>query len=222
MTNTPTPDERNATAPDLSLIEQETARAQVDEDPLAINQRDFTGRRHITIATLCVAYSVFHLMVMNVYPLETWAYRLSHVGGGLFLGFLLFGSSYMHQSEQGSQSRPAALALLALATLGVLYGLVGVAAVWINGRMLGNMLPPGWAMASFGLPLTLGTGLAILHGWLFPQRDRHAFAMADIVLAIAALVATAYLIFFARQLQLRAGMPMALPAICGPRSPVFC
>ena len=209
MTNASDPKGRLQT--DLSLIEQETAAAHVDDDPLAANQRDFTGRRNFAIAALCVAYSVFHLAVMNVFPLETWAYRLSHVGGGLFLGYLLFGASAMRSDAADMQRTPLSLGFLALAAAGIGYGLVGVAAIWVNGTMLGNKLPPVWAMSSFGLPLTLGVVLAVVHGWLFPQTDRTRFAWGDILLAAAALAVTAYLIFFARQLQLRAGMPMALP-----------
>ena len=209
-----TPNDPNA-APmadqDLSLIEQETAKAKVDEERLASNQRDFTGTRHMVVAALCVAYSVFHLMVMNVYPLETWAYRLSHVGGGLFLGFLLFGAAWLNGEETSSSRSPIALGVLGLSAAGIVYGAVGVTAIWINGTVLGNALPPAWAMSSFGIPLAAGAALAVIHGWLFPQRDRTVIALADILLAVAALVATAYLIFFARQLQLRAGMPMALP-----------
>lgn len=197
--------------PDLSLIEQETAKASVDEDPLAGNQREFTGTRNLVVAAMCVAYSVFHLMVMNVYPLETWAYRLSHVGGGLFLGFLLFGASALSENTRDENRNSASLALLGFAAAGIGYALVAVAAIWINGTLMGVALPPAWAMSTFGIPLAAGSALAILHGWLFPQRDRHAFSAGDILLAVAALVATAYLIFFARQLQLRAGMPMALP-----------
>ncbi len=209
MTNATDPEGRPEA--DLSLIEQETAAAHVDEDPLAANQRDFTGGRNLAIASLCVAYSVFHLAVMNVFPLETWAYRLSHVGGGLFLGYLLFGASAMGTDAAGRKSNPLSLGLLGLAAVGIGYGVFSVAAIWINGTLLGNALPPAWAMSSFGMPLTLGTALAVVHGWLFPQTDRTRFAWGDILLAVAALAATAYLIFFARQLQLRAGMPMALP-----------
>lgn len=197
--------------PDLSLIEQETAKASVDEDPLASNQREFLGTRNLIVAAMCVAYSVFHLLVMNVYPLETWAYRLSHVGGGLFLGFLLFGATALSESPSGESRKPLSFALLALAAAGIGYALVAVAAIWINGRVMGVALPPAWAMSSFGIPLAAGSALAVLHGLIMPQRDRRAFSAGDILLAIAALVATAYLIFFARQLQLRAGMPMALP-----------
>ncbi len=211
MTNTQDSFIKTSVDARLSVIEQETAQANVDEDALARNQRDLKGTRNMAVAALCVAYSVFHLMVMNVFPLETWAYRLSHVGGGLFLGFLLFGATSLSGSDAGKSRNPVSLVLLGLSATGILYGAIAVAAVWINGRVMGNALPPAWAMSTFGVPLVLGTVLAVLHGWLFPQRDRHQFALADILLAVAAVAATAYLIFFARQLQLRAGMPMALP-----------
>jgi len=193
-----------------SALEQELARAHVDADPVAGNQRLFTGRRNALIATLCVGYTVFHLVVMNIYPLETWAYRLTHVGGGLLLGFLLFSSRPFGTDDDVSEG-PMSKALLFLAGAGILFGFVAVAAIWINGRVMGGTLPPQWAMASFGIPLTAGTALAIVHGWLFPHRGRAQFAPGDVLLAIAAVAAIAYLIFFARQLQLRAGMPMALP-----------
>ncbi|WP_295808786.1 TRAP transporter permease [uncultured Nitratireductor sp.] len=191
-------------------IEEQTARALVDEEALSGNQREFAGIRNTVVAWLCVAYTVFHLLVMNVYPLETWAYRLTHVGGGLFLGFLLFGAATMDAKGRSTRS-PLAMALLAIAAAAVLYGAVGVAAIWINGTVLGQTLPPEWAMASFGLPLAAGTALAIAHSWAFPHIDRVRFAPADLVLAVSAIAFTTYLIFFARQLQLRAGMPMALP-----------
>lgn len=195
-----------------SNLEQELARANVDADPVAGNQRLFEGGRNALFATLCVGYTVFHLLVMNVYPLETWTYRLSHVGGGLVLGFLLFSSVPF---AEGNAVRRGYVtlgnALLCLAGAGIVFGFAGVVAIWVNGLIMGEMLPPKWAMSSFGLPLCCGTALAILHGWFFPQVERTRFAIGDALLALAAVAATGYLIFFARQLQLRAGMPMALP-----------
>lgn len=196
--------------PKPSLIEEETARAMVDEEPLTGNQRDFTGARNMLIACLCVAYTVFHLLVMNVFPLETWTYRLSHVGGGLFLGFLLFGANSMDPNAKGHNNLLGNI-LLAVAGAGIIYGAASVAAIWINGTVFGEMIPPKWAMSTFGIPLAAGTALAIVYGWLYPQPDRSRFSVGDILLGIAAITCTAYLIFFARQLQLRAGMPMALP-----------
>ncbi len=213
MTTSPnTPEQNKEEKGSASLIEEQTARALVDEEPRSGNQRDFTGARNMLVSCMCVAYTVFHLLVMNVFPLETWAYRLIHVGGGLFLGFLLFGATSMSmQDEQKSKRTLLGAGLLALGGAGILYGAAGVAAIWINGSLLGNALPPAWALSSFGLPLVLGTALTILHGWTFPHTDRTRFSPGDVLLAVAAIACTGYLIFFARQLQLRAGMPMALP-----------
>ena len=193
----------------LSAVEQATAQASVDSERASSNQRHFVGRRNILFATLAASYTVFHLLVMNVYPLETWAYRLVHVGGGLMLGFLLYGASSVGEESLSSRP-PLAKALLALAAAGVGYGFVSVAVIWVDGLANGSLVPPGWAINTFGIPLAAGTALAIVHAWIFPYKRADRFSPADIVLAAAALTCTAYLIWFAPQLQLRAGMPMAL------------
>ncbi|MEP5516122.1 MAG: TRAP transporter permease, partial [Bauldia litoralis] len=211
MSQAPETDARDAetVSPDTS-IEEQTLHAHVDEDRITGNQRDFSGGRNMLVAWLCVIYTMFHLLVMNVYPLETWTYRLVHVGGGLMLGFLLFGA-VQFSSETRDRRSPLSLALLCLAGLAIAYGLVGVIAIWVNGEVLGEALPPAWAVTTFGLPLVIGTALAIVHAWVFPRHDRTRFAPADVLLALSAMASIGYLIFFAPQLQLRAGMPMALP-----------
>ena len=105
-----------------SLIELETARANVDEEPASSNQREFTGARHWLVAILCVSYTVFHLLVMNVFPLETWTYRLMHVGGGLLLGYLLFGATDL-ATDGPVKKNPVSLALLGAAGAGILFAL---------------------------------------------------------------------------------------------------
>ena len=62
----------------------------VDDEMITSNQRVFGGNMGLLIAALCILYTGFHIAVMNLYPLETWLYRLLHVSGGLALGFLLF------------------------------------------------------------------------------------------------------------------------------------
>ncbi|MEQ8348563.1 MAG: TRAP transporter permease [Sneathiellaceae bacterium] len=201
---------------DGSNVAAQTAAA-VDAEAQAGNQRMLTGSAAHVIATGCVAYAVFHLVVLNLWPLETWAYRLAHLGGGMVLGFLIFAAATTREAGgdmPGGGAARRALAdrlLLALAGAGILYGLAMVAAIWGNWLLALAQRPPGWALASFGLPLAAGTALAILHGWLFPDRRRGRMAPVDILLAIASAAAIGYIIFFARQLQLRAGMPMALP-----------
>ena len=203
--NLPVDDEENA----RSLVEKQVAA--VDEEVATSNQRIFQGSRHWFIASACVAFSVFHLLVMNVFPLETWAYRLSHVGGGLILGYLIFNATDV--SERGRNvTSGAGNILLAIASVGIGIATLMCATIWINGAVLGETIPPVWAIRYFGVPLFVGTVIAVLHTWFMPARSSDHFSRADILLALSSLVTIAYLIFFAKQLQLRAGMPMALPS----------
>ncbi|MEO3385343.1 TRAP transporter permease [Mesorhizobium sp. CAU 1741] len=194
----------------LSEIEHQTAAASVDEEPVVGNQRVFLSYRHWMVAIGCVAYSVFHLLVMNVWPLETWAFRLMHVGGGLVLGFLIFGPRMM---ADGAAARRDLVdkVLLVCAAAAVGYGFVMVAAIWLGWAAGIAEVPPGWAINSFGIPLTVGTSIAVLHGWLYPDPRGDRTSAADWVLVLATVASIGYIIFFARQLQMRAGMPMALP-----------
>jgi len=184
----------------------------VDEETPASNQRTFAGSRNYAFATACAAYSLFHLLVMNLYPLETWTYRLLHLGGGLALGFILFGAHGVEPGKSAPQRSVGNLVLLALAACGVLYGAVAMAAVWGNWWFLGSAKPPMWAVTSFGVPLTVGTVFAIAHGWLFADQRVDRFAPADLLLTIATIASVGYVIYFAPQLQMRAGMPMAQPS----------
>jgi len=196
---------RSAEAEAASLVEATTA-SHVDDEPVAGNQRVFQGTRHIAIGAMCVAYTAFHLIVLNLYPLETWTYRLIHVGGGLVLGFMVFGPTLVSRDGRGRYSA-FDLALLVPAAAGILYATALLAVIWPTAPA-----PPAWAMSTFGLPLAIGTALAIVHGWARPDQRLDRFAVSDVLLAVASVAATAYLIRFAPQLQMRAGMPMALPA----------
>ncbi|MFN3606653.1 MAG: hypothetical protein ACK4SS_05565, partial [Cypionkella sp.] len=85
--------------------------AGVDNEIFAANQRMPVGRVGLFIAALCVAYTAFHIGVLNLYPLETWTYRLLHVGGGLAIGFLLF--SALTFGDTQASPRKGRLAMLA-------------------------------------------------------------------------------------------------------------
>ena len=194
-----------------SLIEQVTAKAGVDQEPKVDNERVFFGVRHWAIAIMCVAFSAFHLIVLNVWPLETWAFRLSHVGGGLLLGYLIF-SAVSLTDEVKAPVSPISRILLALGGAGVIYGAAMSLIIWVHGAFTGAPIPPSWVMDTFGVPLAVGTALLVVNGWFFPDARRHRIPLGDALLAVATVAAIAYLIKFAPQLQLRAGMPMALPA----------
>jgi TRAP transporter 4TM/12TM fusion protein len=187
------------------------AVAAVDDDPPAGNQRLFTGGRHWAVAAACAAYALFHLLVMNLYPLETWVYRLLHLGGGLVLGFLLFGAHAVEDDAGAPRRDLPRTGLLVLAGAGILWGAAAIAVLWGNWWLTGEARPPSWTVATFGIPLAAGTALAVLHGWLEGETRRFRIPPGDILLVLAAVAAIAYVIYFTRALQMRAGMPMAQP-----------
>jgi hypothetical protein len=58
--------EASAETQAASLIEETTAGHSVDDEPVAGNQRVFRGGRHVFFAALCIGYTLFHLVVMNL------------------------------------------------------------------------------------------------------------------------------------------------------------
>ncbi|MCC5992370.1 MAG: TRAP transporter fused permease subunit [Rhodobacteraceae bacterium] len=161
----------------------------------------------MVLALACILYTAFHIGAMNLYPLETWVYRLSHVTGGLILGFLLFSSTVFAQGQSQQVERSfAELGLLALAILGV--GTAFVQIVWAvsTGDLIAMGAPADKMKYSFGWPLMAGTALALLASWMFPGRDRKRIALADLVLALAALTVGIYIIAHAGFLRNRAGV----------------
>jgi TRAP transporter 4TM/12TM fusion protein len=62
----------------------------VDEEPTADSERRPTGPIAALFFWLGVAFTVWHLFTLNLYPIETWTFRIIHVMGGSILGFGLF------------------------------------------------------------------------------------------------------------------------------------
>ncbi|WBU53104.1 TRAP transporter permease [Paracoccus sp. SCSIO 75233] len=189
----------------------------VDDEPLMGTQRDLTGRLGLIFTALCIAYTMFHLLVMNLFPLETWAYRLIHITGGLVIGFL--GYSALSQSDEPQGHRTAVQArsmpekaLLTVALVGTAYAFAMVAIAWLGKWFLGAANPPGFVFSSFGIPLLVGTIAAVVAGWLYSNRDRSHVYEGDWLLAIASVAVLGYILFVVGALRLRAGTAMAQPA----------
>ncbi len=178
-----------------------------DREIIMSNQRVPPGMLGIILALACIAYTAFHIIAMNLYPLETWVYRLSHVTGGLILGFLLYSAVVFPEddSQEGRRS-PAELAFLALAGLGV--GVAFVQIVWAvaTGNLIAQGAAPDQMKYTFGWAITGGTVLALFAGWLFPDHKRSRIALSDIILALAALTVGIYIIAHAGFLRNRAGV----------------
>ena len=176
----------------------------VDREVIAVNQRVFTGSLGFAIATLCILYTSFHLISMNLYPIETWIYRLSHVAGGLALGFLLF-SSRVVSDGSGDESYSTAERLLTwLGGALILLALGQVVAMLVLNDRIVTGAPAEKNLYSFGYPLIAGTVLTLIASWMAPSRDRARFAPADALLAVAAIVVGAYIIGHAEFLRIRA------------------
>ncbi len=185
----------------------------VDSEPQAYNQRVYRGNLHRLVIAMCVVYTAFHIGVMNLYPLETWTYRLIHVAGGLVLAFLLYAAQPTESDGTAASERsPLHFILLAPAAFGVIYGLGCLFVAWVGWWCAGVAQPPACAFETYGIPLLIGTVLALAHSWLFPERRASVINPADILLALAAIAVCLYIVFNAPILRLRAGTALALPA----------
>ncbi|MEJ6391231.1 TRAP transporter permease [Gymnodinialimonas ulvae] len=195
----------------------------VDEEPIETNRRLFEGNKFLFVALLSVLYAGFHMAALNglslssmtgidlpflpQFPMETWNFRVVHIAGALALGFMLFSAHTFHADASNDRSTKAVSLIAALFALPALYA--GFTVLGFIGQINGGELPvmgglTTWAsfpgtdiynaeVYSFGLPLLIATGGAIVLGW-FERQGRGSFAASDIVLALCALVVALYLI----------------------------
>lgn len=184
------------------------------DEPLATNQRDLRGRLNWALVALCVAYTGFHVAIMNLYPLETWTYRMIHLAGGLFLGFVIY--SAMNLRDDGNaepvKRGPIELGLMAVGILGVGYGLAMVAYAWAGLWFAGVRMPDSFVFGTYGIPLIVGTIAAIVAGWVFPDRGSARVHWGDWVLGAASIAMLGYILFNVAAIRLRAGTALAQPA----------
>ena len=182
----------------------------VDDEPAAVNERVLGSWQGHLLYWFCVAYTLFHLLVLNVFPLETWTYRILHIGGGLMIGFGLmawgaFGAEVAQPRPELSRRVPAAIAL-ALA----LYGAACVAAAWLMRELGGIPNPPPWVFTTAGQTLVAAAVIGSVAAWATPP-DRGRIAIADWALIVASAAVAGYLLFNVSALQFRAGV-MPTPA----------
>ena len=203
---------RRGTAPEDGAPPEGIAEG-VDAEVIAGNQRVYSGVAGYVAAAACILYTSFHVGVMNAYPLETWTYRLIHVGGGLALAFALFGA-WSFPAVPEPRRRRAALewALLAPAAALVVFASGRILLAILTGQDNSPAAPKDFLVADFAWPLAAGSGLALLASWLFPERERARAPLADLILALAAIASVAYIILHAPHLRLRAGTALAKPA----------
>ena len=181
----------------------------IDEEPPASNERFLVGWERYAFFWLCTGFTAFHLLSLNVWPLETWTYRILHVAGGLAIGFGLMSA---WQVDRKSTSRPMdalqAVPML-VSVVGVLWALAMLCiAVWYR-QQLGVPNPPPWVFGYFGIPLAVSVFVAIGSSWVFRSGGRHVH-WPDWVLIAGSVAVAGYILFNLDAWRFRAGV-MALP-----------
>ncbi|MGL1832584.1 TRAP transporter permease [Rhodocyclaceae bacterium SMB388] len=190
---------------DLEIVEKDNIAAGVDAEVVVSNQRVFTGKPGLIFATFCILYTAFHIGVMNLYPLETWVYRLTHVAAGLALGFIFFSAKAFPAEPAGRQSvTPLEWLLLVPAAVLIVTALGQIFLAIVTGDLVQTGAPKEKMLMTFGYPLIAGTVLALLASWISPTRNRGGVATPDVLLALAAITVGAYIIAHAEFLRIRA------------------
>lgn len=191
-----TSDNRPLAAQDETPLEKKDAAEilaeGVDEEVIESNRRLFTGWQWALFAAMAVVYSLFHLVVLNAIPLETWSYRILHISGALILGFGLFtGARFANETTAVAPKWLSALAALLLLPAG--YALLQVYQMWRTmegGAMRIDAQIETW---HFGYPLIFATAAAILLSWSYRQ-VREKLSLPDLVLMVCAVASAGYLL----------------------------
>ncbi|MDX9768293.1 MAG: TRAP transporter permease, partial [Ectothiorhodospiraceae bacterium] len=183
----------------------------VDHEEAYTNQRDLKHWQGFVLFWSCLGYTLFHLLVLNLFPLETWTFRILHVAGGLFIGFALV----------AAWSRPASarttglvhwvqwLPMLAGVGSGA-FALGGIITAYVMRETMGTQPSPALFL-NIGYALILSVVLSMLASWVFKPRNMQRIGWYDWVLMAASLTVPAYLLFNLASYQFRAGV-MAAPA----------
>jgi len=182
----------------------------VDEVAPEANLRQYGGVMAQVVAALAVLYSTFHMFTLNVYPLETWTFRLIHIAGALVLGFLLYASRGLISDAEPTPPSQRVIqwlgAALLLPAVYVLYQIFGMHQTLSGGAMRISPVIDTW---HFGWPLLTITVLACILSWL--QRPAwRGVSMPELVLVLSAIAVGAYyVVVFATSIRTSTGTSFA-------------
>jgi TRAP transporter 4TM/12TM fusion protein len=198
---------RMSTSPDRPAVP--VIVSGVDDEPAVVNERVLGSWEGHLLYWFCVAYTLFHLLSLNVFPLETWTYRILHVAGGLMIGFAL-----MAWRAFPAEEAPARLDMLRLVPTAIsgglaLYALLAVAGAWLL-REFGTPNPPPWVFDTMGPVLVASTAIGIVTAWATPA-ERGRIAAVDWALIANSATVAAYLLFHLSALQFRSGVMPTTP-----------
>ncbi|MFO8003960.1 TRAP transporter permease [Thioalkalivibrio sp.] len=188
-----------------------TADQRADPEDNSSYERQLTRWQAWTLFVVCVGFILFHLLVLNLFPLETWTFRIVHVAGGLFIGFALVASWAPHPEKTGQRRWLLELLPMLGAAVLIVYALGALISAYAIREWFGGVAAiPSWLFPHFGWALFASTVIAILAGWVF-RPLAHRIVWYDWVLMGASLAVAGYLLFHLQMLQFRAGVVPTRP-----------
>ncbi|CBV41088.1 TRAP transporter permease [Halomonas elongata] len=164
----------------------------VDEVAVEANRRLYNGWQWLLFGTLAIAYSLFHLVSLNIYPLETWSFRILHIAGALILGYGLYAGTQF-ADDDGRRSAAWMRWLSYALLIPALYALVRVVMMQQEMSAGAMRIAPEVEAWHFGYPLILATVAGILLSWSYRQ-VRERLSPADLVLMVCAMAVAGYLL----------------------------
>ena len=199
----------STSSPEVLQDDDHILAHNVDEEPVEANRRLFSGGLLKLVTVLTIAYSSFHLFTLNVAPIESWSYRIIHVAGALFLGFMLYAGARFVQAEDDDSRHRWTTWLASLALLPALYSLYQAATFHYLLQEGARRIDVALETWHFGWPLIAATAVGIVASW-FHQRERSRFSLPDLVLMVCSVsVATYLVIVFDTSIRMSTGTPFA-------------
>ena len=199
----------STSSPEVLQDDDHILAHNVDEEPVEANRRLFSGGLLKLVTVLTIAYSSFHLFTLNVAPIESCSYRIIHVAGALFLGFMLYAGARFVQAEDDDSRHRWTTWLASLALLPALYSLYQAATFHYLLQEGARRIDVALETWHFGWPLIAATAVGIVASW-FHQRERSRFSLPDLVLMVCSVsVATYLVIVFDTSIRMSTGTPFA-------------
>ncbi|GAB2798662.1 hypothetical protein GCM10027040_26830 [Halomonas shantousis] len=193
---------------EVAAADQRIRVEGVDEEPVEPNRRLFTGWKWWVCTAFAIFYSSFHLVTLNILPLETWTFRILHVSGALLLGFALYASAAIAPVTAGRRSRWISIVSYLL-LLPAAYAVVQVFFMHQSFNTGAMRIAPEIETYHFGIPLLVATGAAIILSWVWREKQAR-FSPPDGVLMLCTLASSAYLVvIYGTSLRMSTGTPFA-------------
>jgi TRAP transporter 4TM/12TM fusion protein len=178
----------------------------VADIPIAHNERVLSGLLGQTVFAACVLFTAMHLYALNIAPIETWAFRIIHVAGGLAVGFAITAAMTLDRSPEPVRiSRLEWFALLPAAAA-IAYATFTIGYAWYM-REAGTA-PADWVVVHMSWSLVIATAIALLSSWIWQSSSR-SIHWADAILIVASIIVAAYLILVLQRWRMAAGTPFA-------------